>query len=510
VSFAKTYSAQTCGLSAHTIAVEVDVSQGLHAFTIVGLPDKAVEESRDRVSAAIKNSGFESPKSRNQKIVISLAPADIKKEGPSFDLAIALSYLLSQDDIIFVPDKKLFLGELSLDGSVRKISGTLPCVLSARSAGFSEVFVPKENEREAALVRGITIYGVSSLGEVIRHLDEKQKQRTTIEPVGHTNLPSSPPTYTIDLRDIRGQSAGKRALEIAAAGGHNLALWGPPGTGKTLLARALPGILPPLTFEEALEVTGIHSIAGTLREDVITHPPFRSPHHTSSYVSLVGGGVFPKPGEITLAHHGVLFLDEFPEFDRRVIESLRQPLEERVVSVSRAKGSALFPADTLCVVALNPCPCGKWGSDRMCSCSPNILARYQRRMSGPIIDRIDLWVEALPVEHASLSRAPEGEESAIVRKRVCIAREIQKDRLKSLGKKKNSDLSVRDLDKYVPLDEQTKTLLNESAETLELSARAYHRTIKIARTIADLENAEHVGQHHILEALQYRPKLNYH
>ncbi len=308
VSFAKTYSAQTSFLSAHIVTAEVDVSGGLHSFSIVGLPDKAVEESRDRVSAAIKNSGFDSPKSRNQKIVISLAPADIKKEGPSFDLAIALSYLLSQDDIRFSPDKKVFLGELSLDGNIRKVSGVLPCVLHARRAGFSEVFVPKENEREAALVGGITVYGVSTLRDIIRHLDEKQKEKTGLTPTEETNVSTVFPEYTIDLADIRGQETGKRALEIAAAGGHNLALWGPPGTGKTLLARALAGILPPLSFDEMLEVTSIHSVAGTLRGDVITHPPLRAPHHTSSYVSLIGGGAFPKPGEITLAHRGILFL----------------------------------------------------------------------------------------------------------------------------------------------------------------------------------------------------------
>lgn len=507
VSFAKTYSAQTSFLSAHIVTAEVDVSGGLHSFSIVGLPDKAVEESRDRVSAAIKNSGFESPKSRNQKIVISLAPADIKKEGPSFDLAIALSYLLSQDDIRFSPDKKIFLGELSLDGNIRRVSGVLPCALHAKHAGFSEVFVPKENEREAALVGGLTVYGVSTLREVVQHLDEKQKEKTTLTPTEETKTEIASPEHAVDLRDIRGQEAGKRALEIAASGGHNLALWGPPGTGKTLLARALSGLLPPLSFDEMLEVTGIHSVAGTLRGDVVTHPPLRAPHHTSSYVSLIGGGAFPKPGEITLAHRGILFLDEFPEFDRRVIEALRQPLEERVISVSRAKGSALFPADALCVVAFNPCPCGKWGSARACTCSPHVLSRYQRKMSGPVMDRIDLWTEVAPVEHEALSRAPSGETGEVVRARVLKARAVQEARLRNVGKKKNSEMSVRDLDVFVPLEATTRTLLNESAETLELSARGYHRVIKIARTIADLENAEYVGAPHILEALQYRPKL---
>ncbi|GMU74058.1 MAG: magnesium chelatase [Candidatus Campbellbacteria bacterium] len=506
MSFAKTYGAQTNLLSAHIVAAEVDVSGGLHAFSIVGLPDKAVEESRDRVSAAIKNSGFESPKSRNQKIVISLAPADIKKEGPSFDLAIALSYLLSQDDIRFTPDKKLFLGELSLDGAVRRVSGVLPCVLHAKRSGFTEVFVPKENVREAALVHGIAVYGVATLKELIQHLDEKQKERVLITPSEETRVESTPPAYAVDFQDIRGQETGKRALEIAAAGGHNVALWGPPGTGKTLLARALAGILPTLSFDEMLEVTSIHSVAGILRDDVITHPPLRSPHHTSSYVSLIGGGAFPKPGEITLAHRGILFLDEFPEFDRRVIEALRQPLEERVVSVSRAKGSALFPADTLTVVAFNPCPCGKWGSATACTCSPLVLSRYQRKMSGPVMDRIDLWVEIPPVEHATLGETASGEKSETVRARVNSARELQRNRLASFEKRKNSEMSVRDLDALVPLNAETRALLNESAETLGLSARGYHRVIKTARTIADLDGSENVETRHILEALQYRPK----
>ncbi|MCR4274615.1 MAG: YifB family Mg chelatase-like AAA ATPase [Candidatus Campbellbacteria bacterium] len=515
MSFAKVYSAQTSLLAAHIISVEVDVSNGLHAFSIVGLPDKAVEESRDRVSAAIKNSNFESPKSRNQKIVISLAPADIKKEGPLFDVAIALAYLRSQDDIRFNPEKKLFLGELSLDGDVRRISGVLPLVIKAQQMGFTEVFVPSDNTAEAALVRGISVFGIRTLKELIVHLNEKKNPDDDGNDIPKIKIPTTPETeyiptvaqHSIDFSDVRGQTTAKRALEIAAAGGHNIALWGPPGTGKTLLAKALVGILPPLSFDEMLEVTAIHSVAGLLKEHTVTHPPFRSPHHTSSYVSLVGGGAFPKPGEITLAHRGVLFLDEFPEFDRRVIESLRQPLEDRVVSVARVRGSAQFPADTLLVAALNPCPCGKWGSGRACTCSPHILLHYQRKISGPVMDRIDLWVEVAPVEHADLSRGGDGEASAVVRERVLSARALQTKRFENTTRRKNSDMNVRDLDIFTPLTKEVRDILNTSAKKLDLSARAYHRVIKIARTIADLENTEHIERHHILEALQYRPKM---
>ena len=510
MSFAKVYGAQVQMLSAHIISVEIDLSRGLYAFTVVGLPDKAVEESRDRVSAAIKNSGFDPPKSRNQKIVISLAPADMKKEGPNFDVAIALAYLLAEDDIRFNPEKKLFIGELSLDGEVRPVPGILPLVMKAREKGFTEVFVPYANKEEAALVSNITIYAIQTLRDVIAHINEKENEKIpkkVLEPVEQKTYEPAHTETTTDFRDIRGQESAKRGLMIAAAGGHNIALWGPPGTGKTLLAKAFAGILPPLTFEEMLEVTSIHSVSGTLREPVVASPPFRSPHHTSSYVSLIGGGSIPKPGEITLAHRGVLFLDEFPEFDKRVIESLRQPLEDRVVSVSRAKGAAHFPADIIVVAALNPCPCGNWGSaNKVCICTPQALARYARKLSGPIVDRIDMWIEVASLDHALLSGAPSGETSETLRTHILLAREKAQKRFEGTALRKNSDMSVKYIDTYIPLSVETRAILNTSAAKLNLSARAYHRVVKLARTIADMEDSENVETQHILEALQYRPK----
>jgi magnesium chelatase family protein len=519
MSFAKVYSAQVNLLSGAIVTIEVDLSRGLHSFNVVGLPDKAVDESKDRVSGAIKNSGFTSPKAKNQKIIVSLSPADLKKEGPFFDLAIAIAYLKSSGDIKFNSEKKIFLGELGLDGTLRAIRGALPLAQEAQRKGFEEIYLPKENAVEAALVEGIKIFGADSLAEVIEHIDETKKIGGKDEIRISKKIPVQPQTKIsykkenkgVDFSDIRGQEGAKRGLEIAAAGGHNIAMYGPPGTGKTMLARAFSQLLPDLSVEEVLELTGIHSVAGNTRGELVCFAPFRAPHHTSSYVSIIGGGTYPKPGEVTLAHRGVLFLDEFPEFEKRVIESLRQPLEDNIVSISRAKGTAVFPSNFILVAAMNPCPCGNAGSkQKACICKPSDLDRYKRKLSGPIIDRIDLWVSVGNVDYKKLGGEGNGEKSESIKNRVTRARAIQKDRFKKFAKNisSNSEMNVKDLGAMVHLPDKVRDMLDDSAERLGLSARAYHRVIKIARTIADLENSENVEENHILEAIQYRPKVN--
>ncbi len=540
MSFAKVYSAQNTYLKAQIITIEVDISKGLYAFSMVGMADKAVEESKDRFSAAIKNSGFKSPKQKNQKVVVSLAPAQIKKEGPSFDLGIALAYLLASKEIKFDPAKKLFLGELSLDGSLRAVTGMLPLAIEAKKKGYTEMYVPKDNALEAALIEGITIFPVTDLKEIVEHFGRKVGESTgeeamieikkptgkipagrnenvvqlvqdkKIHPQPKTVLRKKTTASLIDFSDVRGQESAKRGLEIAAAGGHNIAMYGPPGTGKTMLAKAFCHILPALSFDDMLEVTGIHSVAGALRGGLMTEAPFRSPHHTSSYVALVGGGTNPKPGEITLAHKGVLFLDEFPEFDRKVIDSLRQPLEDRVVSISRAKGSVLFPAHFILIATMNPCPCGNYGiKGKECVCSALSSQRYQLKISGPIVDRIDIWLEVGSVSHVDLARKDKtGETTEAIKKRVLEAREIQETRFKKAGKniKTNAEMSAKQIEELIDLDPETTKILTTSAEKLDLSARAYHKIIKLARTIADLDKSGRVLTPHILEALQYRPR----
>lgn len=504
MSFSHVQSAQPHLLSAVVIDVETDISNGLHNFSIVGLPDKAVEEARDRVSAAIKNSGFPAPKSQNKKIVISLAPADIKKEGVYFDVAIALGYLTSMGDITVSLENKVCVGELSLDGSIRKVKGILPIVKKAKEAGIAEIFVPFDNRTEASYIDGITIYAPKTLKELVEHLEHKRP----LPHVPHTHLKDVPSETNGGLSHIKGQEVAKRALMIAAAGKHNIAFFGPPGTGKTLLARGLAHIMPPLSFDEALEVTSIYSVSGILDEPLKTSAPFRAPHHSASHVSLTGGGRKIRPGEITLAHQGVLFLDEFPEFDRRVIESLRQPLEDRTISIARAEGSALFPANIILVVTMNPCPCGYYGfKGKPCVCSASAIEKYRKKISGPIVDRIDMWVEVGPIKHEMLldTSADTGED-ALIKKQVIDARNKQHNRTKT-SSKLNGELSAQDIISTIVLGEKEKEILNTAARTLGLSARAYHRIIKVARTIADIEGSEEITEAHMLEALQYRPKI---
>lgn len=504
MSYSKVYSAQCELLKVTPISVETDTSRGLYSLNIVGLPDKAVEEARDRVSAAIKNSGFDSPKSKNQRVIISLAPADIKKEGTHFDIAIALSYLSASEELKFDSENKIFLGELSLDGKARSIKGVLPVSLFAKENGYTEIFVPKENEREASLIDGVTVYSFSNLYELVMHL----KGEKLITPVPQTIINGDEFTSQVDFGDVLSQDRAKRGLTIAAAGGHNVAMYGPPGTGKTMLAKAFAGILPKLSFTESIEVTGIHSIAGTLSETFIINPPFRSPHHTSSYVSLVGGGAVPRPGEITLAHRGVLFMDEFPEFDRRVIESLRQPLEDKLISVARAKGTSQFPANFILVAAMNPCPCGNYGfRGKACTCSALSLARYRRKLSGPIMERIDLWLEVDRISPDELSKKKSIiKESDEIRKKIQSARAIQAKRFEGKKILKNSEMSTRDMVTHVRLENDALNTLNLATQRLGFSPRVYHKLIKVARTIADLDESENIKNIHILEAIEYRPK----
>lgn len=503
MAHAKVFSAAVLGLDSFPVEVESDIGQGLPNFLIVGLPDKAVEESKERVRSAIKNSSQDFP---TKRLTVNLAPADLKKEGPSYDLPLAVSVLLSSGQLPQVVLKdSLFLGELSLNGNLRQINGILPAVTMAKEKGFKNIFLPAENLAEASLISGLNLFPVENLRQLILHLKGEKKLRPKVLKYQI----KAKEDFEYDFAYIKGQEHAKRALEIAAAGGHNVLMSGPPGSGKTLLARSLPSILPEMTEEEILEVTKIYSVSGLLsnKNSVVSQRPFRTPHHTSSNIALVGGGQYPKPGEITLSHRGVLFLDELPEFARSVLEALRQPLEDGVVTVSRAAGSLSFPAQFILVASQNPCPCGFLNDPlKACIDTPTQILRYQKRVSGPLLDRIDLHVEVPRVKSEKLTDEKVAEESGKIRERVEKARKIQRKRFVESKISTNSEISPRDLKKFAPLEEKGISLLKTAISQLNLSARAFHRIIKLARTISDLERAADITTSHLAEALQYRPK----
>ncbi len=490
------------GLEGFIVDVQVDVAGGLPCWEIVGLPDVSIREAKERVRTAIKNSRYEFP---SRRIVINLAPATIKKVGSAFDLPIAIAILLATENINeFDFENVAFVGELSLDGNVHSITGILPMCIEAKKLGIKEIVVPKENAKEASIVDGINVIPVSSLNQVVAYLNKSIKINP--EKFNSNELIKSNQVYNLDFSEVKGQKNIKRAIEVAASGGHNCMLIGSPGSGKTMMARRIPTILPKLSFEEALEVTKIHSVAGNISENspLIINRPFRFPHHTISKTSLVGGGAIPKPGEISLAHYGVLFLDELPEFEKSTLEVLRGPLEDGKITISRVNATLTYPSKFMLVASMNPCPCGYYGSDKECSCSNQAINKYLGKISGPLLDRIDIQVEVSSVKYKNFNSNTQEETSEQIRKRVEETRRIQLERYKECGIYSNSELTPKLIEKYCKLDEKSKIILEKAFNKLGLSARAYARILKVARTIADMDKSENIQSSHLLEAIQYR------